>query len=720
MGNQFGALKGVFIPSILTILGVILFLRTGWVVGQVGFGVTVFIILLSSTITFITGLSISATATNTKVGAGGSYFLISRCFGLEPGAAVGFPLYLAQALGISFYSVGFAESLQLFLPNVPVKFVAITTLIALTLLTLYSSDVALKTQTIILVLITLAITSFWFGHSLKPEVIPPSEFTKVGFWEVFAVFFPAVTGIEAGISMSGDLKDPRKALPIGTISAVLVGAVVYIISAYLLDHFASPAQLMENNLILTEIAAFPVLIFLGLWGAALSSTMGALMGAPRTLQALARDRVLPKFLAKGSGPANEPKIATLFSAFVASLGILLGDLNAIASVLSMFFLTSYGALNLNAGLEGLIDNPTWRPAFKVSWLISIIGAFLCFGAMFMIDSGSSFIALGIIALIYFIMRKRGIKSNYSDIRSGLILFFSKVFVFKLNKVGKSIRNWRPNFLIFTGSPQSRLHLVELARSISHDRGFMTSATLIIDNDVSMDKLDSLQSAAQDFFIKSRIDAFAKFLKTDSFFNGLKTLVDSYGVGEIVPNTVILGDSSKTDINKDYIESIVYSHKNKRNVIIVKDSEDSDATVMNGGRVIDVWWNQRYNESRDFILTLANMLRSSSRWLSAEMNVHVLVETEESRKNTLQHLKEFFKSSRIKANPNVHVCPRGEEEDTVARFSKNSDIVFLNLPSPEKVDDFEKVYQQYIQFSKRLRTTLLVMQGEELDFDRVFD
>ena len=394
--NKFGAFKGVFVPSILTILGVILFLRLGWVVGQAGITATILIISLSSLITLITALSISSAATNSEVGSGGSYFLVSRCFGLEPGAAIGIPLYLAQALGISFYVVGFAESLRLFIPGIPINSVAFLTLVLLTYLTFRSSSLVLKAQMFILAVIAIALASFAFGKPMEvdPLALQTMTFKEYGFWAVFAIFFPAVTGIEAGVSMSGDLKEPRRALPLGTLAAVIVGFLVYVFFAIKFSQVAPPEVLVNSPLLMTEVAVIGFLIYIGLWGATISSTMGALLGAPRTLQALAKDRILPSFLAQGSKEGNEPRVATVVSFIIAAAGLLVGDLNAIASILSMFFLTSYGALNLVSGLEGLLANPSWRPTFKTPWLVSMAGAFLCFGAMFMINSGASFIAFG--------------------------------------------------------------------------------------------------------------------------------------------------------------------------------------------------------------------------------------------------------------------------------------------------------------------------------------
>ena len=227
--NKFGTFKGVFTPSILTILGVIMYLRMGWVLGHMNLFQTILIITIASVITFFTALSISATATNMKVGGGGAYFMISRSLGVEAGAAIGVPLFFAQALGIAFYLAGFSESLQVIFPDLPIQAISAITLAALTALALFSADLALKAQFVIFAIIILSIVSFFIGGGQPPEIDPNKlADSNIGFWAVFAVFFPAVTGILTGVSMSGDLKKPEKSLPYGTLAAVIIGYIVYI------------------------------------------------------------------------------------------------------------------------------------------------------------------------------------------------------------------------------------------------------------------------------------------------------------------------------------------------------------------------------------------------------------------------------------------------------------------------------------------------------------
>jgi len=166
-GYQFGTFKGVFTPSVLTILGVIMYLRFGWVLGNVGLFQTLLIVTVATGITFLTGLSISTLATNMKVGGGGTYYIISRSLGVEMGTAVSLPLYFAKALGISFYIAGFSEAIVAFAPSLSVKVVGVVALCALTALSYISANLAMRVQFLILAIVGGSLVSFFMGIRLR-------------------------------------------------------------------------------------------------------------------------------------------------------------------------------------------------------------------------------------------------------------------------------------------------------------------------------------------------------------------------------------------------------------------------------------------------------------------------------------------------------------------------------------------------------------------------
>jgi amino acid transporter len=539
-GYGFGTFKGVFTPSILTILGIVMYLRFPWVLGSIGLAQTLVIVTLSVTITLLTGLSIAAMATNMKVGGGGAYYMVSRTLGVEVGAAVGLPLFLAQALGIAFYIVGFTELVVAYYPELQAPVVGVGALMVLTLLAYASADLALKSQFIILALLALSLVSLFAGGppagapAAVGEIVPPGR-----FWVTFAVFFPAVTGIEAGLGMSGDLKDPARSLPRGTLMAVVTGYLVYLaIPVYLAFVVSDRELLLSDSLIMTRVSRWPVLVVLGILGASLSSAMGALLGAPRTLQSLAQDAVLPRVIGRGYGEGRDPRLATVIAFVIALLGILLGDLNAIAPILSMFFLTSYAVLNLSAGLEGLIGSPAWRPSFKVPWWVSILGFASCVAAMLMIDAGATFVAVFVTALVYHAVQRRQLRARWGDVKYGVLVLIARVVLEALSRRRPDARSWNPNVLVLTGTPTSRWHLVVIARALAGDSGLLTIATVVPDRESNQDeRVQSIQEAIEKYLESHKLPALVKVETDIDVGTGLIALVKSYGFGPLVPNTV---------------------------------------------------------------------------------------------------------------------------------------------------------------------------------------
>ncbi len=537
-GYGFGTFKGVYTPSVLTILGVVMYLRLPWVVGSVGLGRALLIVVLSVAITLLTGLSISAMATNMKVGGGGAYYMISRTLGVEVGAAVGLPLFLAQALGIAFYVAGFTEIVLGYFPGQSPIAIGVGALVTLTALAYWSADLALKSQFLILALLALSLGSLFAGGTPADGRALGEGLSALPFWATFAVFFPAVTGIEAGLGMSGDLKNPARALPLGTLSAVVTGLVIYLaIPLFVAEVVPDRDMLLGDSLVIARIAKWPTLIVLGILGASLSSAMGALLGAPRTLQSLANDAILPRLIGRGYGDGKDPRLATVVAFVIALLGIVLGDLNAIAPVLSMFFLTSYAVLNLSAGLEGLIGGPAWRPSFRVPWWISILGFVACVAAMLMIDPGSTFVALLVTAGVYHAVRRRSLNAQWGDVRYGALILLVRLALDGLSRRQPNARSWNPNVLALTGVPTSRWHLVIIARALAGEAGLLTVATVLPETHNGDDRIDRTRRAIEGHLSANKVSALVKVVTDEDVIEGLMSLVKSYGFGPLTPNTV---------------------------------------------------------------------------------------------------------------------------------------------------------------------------------------
>ena len=728
-GYSFGTFKGVFTPSILTILGVVMYLRMGWVLGNVGIVTTLAIVTLASAITFLTALSLAALATNMKVGGGGAYFIISRSLGVEAGAAIGLPLYLAQALGISFYIAGFSESLVQVFPQFDPVIVGGVTLVLLTALVYVSADLALKSQFVILAAIAVSLASFFLGGPVDPAAAAdPASLTRLSFWPVFAVFFPAVTGIEAGIAMSGDLKNPTKSLPLGTIMAVLVGYAVYLaIPIYLHRQGVPDEMLLSYPLVMQKTARWGEAVLVGVWAASLSSAMGALLGAPRTLQALAKDRVMPQILGRGFGAGNDPRIATVVSFAIGLTGIMLGDLNVIAPILSMFFLTSYGALNLSAGFEELISNPSWRPQFRIPSWVSLGGFAACLVVMLMLAPGATIIAVITCSGIYYAMMRRSMRAQWGDMRLGLLMFFSRVMLYRMEGLRLDERTWKPNLLVLSGSPIARWYLIELADAIAQSRSFVTVASFIPEENWSAERVDKITDAVRSYLKKREVPAFIRTLPAADPFTGAATMIRSYGFGPIVPNTVLIGETEKPGSFVAFARLIQLVNRSNRNLVIVRqrtnEGEEPPRVTRGRDRRIDVWWSDRSPHTA-FMLAVAILLRRSRDWMGATLAFKTIVDSESEKTEAAARLQQFLNEARVRATPAVLV--RGKNDDVfdlIEHSSAGADLVFLGMRPPaadEAPETYSVYYEKLLQQTEALPATAMVMAGEKVDFFRIFD
>ena len=366
-----GTFGGVFTPSVLTILGIILFRRLGFVVGSAGLARALVMLVLATLISVLTSVSLSAIATNRKVRGGGDYYLISRTLGVEYGGALGLILFAAQAISVAFYCVGFGEGIAALVGGDSAWVVRAAAAVVLFALAYAGADLATRFQFVIMAILGSALVSFFAGAhaSWDPGLLEQSWSAtdgKPSFWVIFAIFFPAVTGFTQGVSMSGDLKNPARSLPLGTFLAVGLSTIVYVVAMFALAASVPLQDLATDFDSMRHIAVAPWLIDAGVLSATLSSALASFLGAPRILQALASDRLFDRltFFATGHGPTGNPRRGVVLTAIIALATISLGDLDTIAALVSMFFLVSYGLLNYATYVEAVGDSPSFRPRFR--------------------------------------------------------------------------------------------------------------------------------------------------------------------------------------------------------------------------------------------------------------------------------------------------------------------------------------------------------------------
>jgi amino acid transporter len=640
--------------------------------------------------------------------------MISRSLGIEVGGAVGIPLFIALALSVALYTVGFAESLVSVFPSLDFKAVGLFTTIAIAALALISAKIAIRAQYFIMFGIAISLLSLIFGSPIEEtniEMWGAADRHSESFWIVFAVFFPAVTGIMAGVNMSGDLKDPARSIPKGTFAAVGVGYLIYMTLPIILANRADAISLIEDPLIMRKMSYWGDAILIGVWGATLSSAVGSILGAPRVLQALAKDHVLPNWLGKGSGNDDSPRIATFFTLGIALIAVFFGNLNLIAPILTMFFLTTYGVLNAAAGLEKVLDSPSFRPKFKVHWIFSLLGTLGCIAVMFLINALATSLALIVVIGIFLWLQKRRMVTAWGDVRMGIWLTLVRMGLLNLRKESEA-KTWRPNPLVLSGAPTSRWHLIDFASSISHDRGILTVATVLTGNAISYERRKKIEDNIQDFLERHDTSGFASVISASDAYVGATEFVKYYGLGALSPNTVILGDSENEEHRQKYADMIAHFHELNRNVIIVA---NDDKKGFGKREEIDIWWGG-VKGNGGLLLILGHLLKRSRSWRDARVTVKMMVHNQISAQDARRNLNSIINKLRIDASLEIIVSNGQPFAEVLHHSSKNADMVLLGLAVPDNT--FVDYYKRMQNLISPLPTTILVLAADEVSFREV--
>jgi len=696
--RKFGTFLGVYTPSVLTILGLIMYLRFGWVVGNVGLPLTLFIVLLATSITAITALSASAIATNMRVGVGGEYFMISRSLGLELGGAIGIPLFLCRTLSITFYCFGLAESILAFwpvswgpIPAVTSQLLTAGLIVVIIGISGRSAEIALKVQIPIMIAVGLSIIALaagvLAGETATPEMVPTYRTAPAGFWYVFAVFFPAVTGFTAGIGMSGDLRDPRKSIPKGTLLAVMTGALVYLSIPVLLAFTGkvNPEELAEPGIIWVKIAVLGAwLVFPGVWGAILSSAFGSALGGPRVLQSLSRDGLAPAFLSRTSS-TGQPTIATWVAGAIALTAVGLGGLNAVAQFVTILFLTLYVTINLAAGLENLVGDPSFRPTIKVPWWVSLLGSVGAIAVMFLISPLACVAAVVLEISLYFYLQRRVMRREWGDVRAGMWISVARFALLKLRENRTDPRNWRPHILLFAGDTGKRINLVRLASWFNQDRGIITACRLMTgdlqDGSIEIDRIQSEMETEVD---DAGVTAFCEAHVVPDFETGVMGIAQATGVGELSANTVIFGWSKQRDRLASQLRLMRALANAGKSTIICRLNW---AHEPGQEKRIDLWWGGLQNNG-DLMLLLAHLLRLNPEWSNARLTVRSIARSEAERDSQHSGLAELLTENRIEAVTEVLYEPDPDRDvaEILHERSARADVVFLGLMMPSFGDE----------------------------------
>ncbi|XP_014780900.1 solute carrier family 12 member 3 isoform X2 [Octopus bimaculoides] len=607
-GIKFGWIEGVLIRCMLNIFGVMLFLRLTWVTAQAGIGLSFVIILLSSLVTSITSISMSAICTNGEVRGGGAYYMISRSLGPEFGGAIGVIFAMANAIAAAMYIVGFAETVQiqmekhdLFITGVAeneVRIIGIVTSFALLAIIFIGMAWESKAQIFLLGILCVAVLNYFVGTflpvtedrrregfigynvSILIDNFQP-DFKDQSFFSVFSIYFPSATGILAGANISGDLKDPQTAIPKGTFLSIAITTSIYAMISFtsgftmmrevfipsvtdfnstLLNETSfnypivsetSPACLMytcrkgglhHDNSIVGIASATKYLILAGIFSATLSSALASLVSAPKVLQAVGKDKIYPClfYFAKESGRNRDPRRAILISFVICLAMICLGSLNAIAPIISNFFLIAYALINF-ACFDASISNMLgFRPAFKYfnKWL-SLLGALLCVFIMFLIQWWAALSTFVLSAGLFIYIRVKKPEVNWGSSSQAHAYKNALASTQKLAHVEEHVKNFRPQILLLCGYPKNRPDLVDFAASITKRSCLLICGQIFL-GDVAKHKKHLGSESVYSWFKNRKIKAFYSRVCSINFRVGAQNLLQINGLGKLKPNTMLMG------------------------------------------------------------------------------------------------------------------------------------------------------------------------------------
>jgi amino acid transporter len=708
--KKFGAISGVFTPSILTILGVIMYLRLPWIVGQAGLWATLGIILVAHIISFTTSLSVSSIATDKKVETGGSYYIISRSLGLPIGGTLGLALFVGLSFSISLYLIGFAEVLlgyfgfEVTLNNI--RIAGTIALLGLTILTFISTSLAIKAQYIILATLALSLVSVFLGnHNYNPAqpLLEPMS-GSLPWIALFAIFFPAVTGFEAGVSMSGDLKDPRKQIPVGTIAAVLVGLLVYVGLALFFSFSVERDLLVNDSAVLFKIAWIPQLVVAGILGATLSSALGSILGAPRILQATAIDRITPGVLGKGFGVSNEPRNALLFTFVIALSGILIGELNTIARVVTIFFIITYGFLNITYTVESWAGSD-FRPSFKIPGFISIIGALACIIVMIQLDIMAMIAASLVLVGIFLFLKRRELTLQTGDTWNSVWASLVKTGLRKLTSSSQKPRNWRPNVILFSGGVKHRPYLIDMGKALVGKLGIFTNFELIESKEEKTLFSKNQQVIAEEKNGKKSV--YTRRYVCRDIYEGIESISKVYGFSGFEPNTILMGWAKNTKSPEAFSKLIKTFRRLDYNTIFLNYDKDSG---FGKKKLIDIWWN---GEGRNitFALALIRFILSSNHWRSAKVRILVINYHTEYTVKYYDLLQQTLDNNRIEAE--IKVINNSVEQLPATKImgseSLNTDLSIIEIN--DKEDNFIEKTNALLE---NLKTTMVISSSTAFD------
>ncbi|RDD47585.1 Solute carrier family 12 member 6 [Trichoplax sp. H2] len=758
--NKMGTLIGVYLPTLQNIFGVLLFLRLTWIVGSAGVLQAFLVVALSCCTTLLTAISMSAIATNGKVPAGGSYFMISRSLGPEFGGAVGILFYLATTFAASMYILGAIEILLTYMAPMLSLFGEIQPsadggisqemfnnmrvygtilLLILSLIVFIGVQYVNKFASFFLACVIVSIISIYIGVIVaNPDIGPRicligdkllmsgnytcspnstflsdlynaselallreipgipgiasgiftenalSKYMSKGettpgvkavgnqvaadittsFTVLIAIFFPSVTGIMAGSNRSGDLEDAQKSIPKGTIAAIVTTSLVYLTCVLLMgatiegpllrDKFGTS---LKGSLVLGELCwPHPWVMLIGSFLSTVGAGLQSLTGAPRLLQAIASDSIIPILdFFKVTSKSGEPTRALILTFFIAEIGIIIASLDSVAPIITIFFLMCYSFVNLACTLQSLLKAPSWRPRFRYfHWTGSLIGLGLCIAMMIITGWYYALGALAIACVIYKYIEYSGARKEWGDGLRGLAMQTARHSLLHLEDGPPHTKNWRPQLLVLAKlnkHSENPLHqrMLSFASQLKKGKG-LTIAASVVEGDVTNNaaQADEVRETLKGCMSEEKIKGFTDVIVSKDVVQGLCDLIQSCGMGGLKPNTVVLNwpDNWPSKSSWRLLVRVIRTALAKKMAVVIPKNislfpERSDR--LNGN--IDIWW---IVHDGGLLMLLPFLFKQHKVWRNCRLRIFTVAQMKDNSIKLEQDMKKLVYDLRIDA------------------------------------------------------------------------
>ncbi|EKG14813.1 hypothetical protein MPH_08088 [Macrophomina phaseolina MS6] len=588
--SKLGTFAGVFVPTTLNVLSILMFLRFGFILGQSGVLGMMAMLIACYAIDLLTTLSISAIATNGTVRGGGAYYLISRSLGPEFGGSIGIVFYLGFVLNTGMNAVGlvacfvqnFGSSHGSWANWLPDDFWwqylwATVVLVVCTAVCLAGSGLFARCSNALLVIVLIAtfsipistlvqhpFTNMKLGieytglslETLRGNLLPRltkgaagSQMKGKETWQdLFGILFPATGGIFAGASMSGDLKNPSKSIPKGTLYGLGLTFVTYTIVILSMAASITRISFYNNDNVIQVVNVSGALVLLGEFASSFFSTLMGVIGSAKLLQALARDKLIPglSIFGQGTKGSDDPVLA-IFLTYVLSQLTMLADINKIASFVTMTYLMTFLVTNLACFLLKIASAPNFRPSFHFfNWWTAATGTVASGITMFFVDGLSASGCVAILVLIFLIIHYTTPPKPWGDVSQSLIYHQVRKYLLRLRQ--EHVKFWRPQILLFINDPRRQYKLIQFCNSLKKGALFVLGH-VIVTNDFAgaVPEAKRQQTAWTKYIDFSRIKAFINVVISPNIEWGTRNVVLSAGLGGMKPNIVVMGFYNLNDL-----------------------------------------------------------------------------------------------------------------------------------------------------------------------------